>query len=270
MLIISLLSVVMGLVLLSVPHMKLISFRRRYRFNTGHKTKDTLVGQRKQIVAGLYLAVGVVGLFADVDEVAIVIAWCAIHFIAAFFMVDYAPRTSAPPKKQPPQSPYLEKLRQKSDEIYAFLSKPENAALKTRVMNNLTEGVTGRILVEQMGGKSYEYGLPFFEAMQSAVGRLEKDDLSRPPQPTPTGPVPRCDVVLVDPGDASNIQVVMAVMELARLDLKAAQEFVASLPATLVHGETQDQAELVRDVLVNIGATVELVALETPTEQNGA
>ena len=102
MLIISVMSVLMGLVLLVVPHMKILS-SRSVTGSGSARQKTTLIGTRKQIVAGLYIAVGVAGIFTDIPEVAIVIAWVAVHFFAVFFMLDYAPSGLESPRKKTPR-----------------------------------------------------------------------------------------------------------------------------------------------------------------------
>jgi hypothetical protein len=166
-------SILTGLFLWFIPSWKFRS--RSYVFSAAPR-KNTLHSQRKQIVAGLYITMGVLGIIAGLHETVVVIAGIIFAFIAAF-MADY-PLKKLKPATRPSPNPYLQELGRKSDEIYAFLSKPENAALKTRVMNNVMDRMTGEILIQQMGGKSYQYGLPFFEAMQYAVDRPSPE--SRP------------------------------------------------------------------------------------------
>ena len=254
-------NILIGLVLWLIPQWK---FPAR-GFGGLATRKNILYGRRKQIVSGLFIAAGIVGLVAGLHE-NVIIVLDIIFWFAALIMADYPPDTCAPSKPSsvsPKKSEAGQQTTQQVNDIVTFLSKPENAALKARVMANLTERATGELLIRQMGLPLFTtYGPDFFESMQDAVGRLKQLDQSRPSRPSSTGTIPKFDVVLVDPGDSAKVLVVKAVMQLAQIDLKAAQALINHVPATIVTGETQDQAELVRDVLEDIGVTVELVAVD--------
>ena len=65
------------------------------------------------------------------------------------------------------------------------------------------------------------------------------------------------DVVLVDAG-AAKLQVVKAVKEAGRLDLKEAKEMVDGAPSTLKEGMPKADAEALKKTLEEAGAKIEL------------
>ncbi len=65
------------------------------------------------------------------------------------------------------------------------------------------------------------------------------------------------DVVLTDIGSAK-LQVVKAVKEACGLGLKEAKDLVDSAPATIKEGMNKDEAENLKKVIEEAGATVEL------------
>ena len=66
------------------------------------------------------------------------------------------------------------------------------------------------------------------------------------------------DVILVNPG-AEKIKVIKAVREVvAGLGLKEAKEFVEAVPKALKEGASKEEAEKIKAMFAEIGATVEV------------
>ena len=66
------------------------------------------------------------------------------------------------------------------------------------------------------------------------------------------------DVILVNPG-AEKIKVIKAVREVvAGLGLKEAKEFVEAVPKALKEGASKEEAEKIKAMFAEVGATVEI------------
>ncbi len=155
----------------------------------------------------------------------------------------------------------MNELDRATEQIYVFLSRPENAALRTSILNGAQDFgnyTAGQALIKKMN-LSIAFGPNFYDAMQYAISRLKKDELTRPTPPPP--PAPRFDVVLTDAG-RSSIRILTMVKDIAKIGLKEARDRVDNVPSTILTGADQADAELVQEILQDAGAVVELIAAE--------
>jgi len=269
MFIIKVLSIVVGIIMWNVPKFKFPT-RHKYLYRAVPR-KNTLMGRRKQVIAGSSVALGIVGIITNMNEIAFLIA-ALVLWTVAVVIADVGPHKPSRSGRREArrQREFMTELRETENMIYAFLSQPENAAIRRQVMARPTESLVGQALIQKMKAqapddpryRTLRYHQDFYDCLQGAVRRLKQDEQSRPAPPGPTGPMQAFDVVLTDAGPSS-IRAVMAVKQITKLGLHETQHLVNSVPTTILTGVSQDEAELARDVLLDLGATVELAAAET-------
>ncbi|MBN1200742.1 MAG: ribosomal protein L7/L12 [Anaerolineae bacterium] len=269
MLLVNLACIVIGLVMWFVPRMKFPP--AKYAKLARTIRNNTLLGQRKQLVASLYIVAGCLGIILQLHEYVIITAgW--LFLAVGVILAEPDPAKIKKPQPRPTAVPKY--ARATDDLIYDFLTKPENAAFKDQVIASTEKSIVARILIKKMQAQApnnqlyaqMRYGRDFHDDLLAAVGHIKREERERPAPPPPKedAPVPVFDVVLTDAGPSRN-QTILAVRDVTQLLVQNARDLLASgVPVTILTGVSQDHAELAQDVLQEVGATVELRAAETP------
>ncbi|MBN2304525.1 MAG: hypothetical protein JXQ72_08620, partial [Anaerolineae bacterium] len=148
---------------------------------------------------------------------------------------------------------YTDHLLRHTRPIRDFLQQPENAAMKARVLANLTSRKVGEDLIEAMGLDT-GYDRNFFECMVNAVQSIRREEgkpyrsfnslVLGPADPdidadtgadTPPAPAPgaRMDVILVET-PRPMLGVIQVVEDLTDLEPSQVRELVHNLPAAVL------------------------------------
>lgn len=155
----------------------------------------------------------------------------------------------------------MNEINQTTNQIYAYLSQPEHAALKTSLLNGSLKfgsATIGPELIKEMN-LPIRHGPNFYDSMNYALARIRKNEANQSTPAPAAGPI--FDVILTSTGPMPMATAAL-IKDVAEIDASAARAMLDGLPATILTGVDQIKAKLAQDAVQKFGAEVNVIAVE--------